>query len=322
LALPRPNPNETFPNERPTAGIARVGEVEIFYDTFGEASGKPLLLIMGLGGQMILWPELLCEALAAAGHFVVRFDNRDAGRSSRQVGGPRRGLLGALVRTLVGMPVSVPYTLEDMADDAIGLLDHLGIARAHVWGVSMGGMIGQTLAIRHPSRMLSLISMMSTPSSRIARARPTALRVLLRKRRIDDRDVYADQMVELFRVIGSPGFPFQETAIRQRFGRVHDRGVAMQGTKRQLLAILASGDRTAALRALALPVLVVHGLDDPLIPVIGGRATAAAIPGAELELIEGMGHDLPPALWPRFVEWVSALSTGGSSRGRSTSRPR
>lgn len=296
-------------NERPTAGVARLGEVEIFYDTFGDPSDKPLLLIMGLGAQMIIWPEAMCEALAATGHFVVRFDNRDAGRStrwSRRAGGPRGGLPSALARTLIGARVPAAYTLEDLADDAMGVLDHLGIAQAHVWGVSMGGMIGQTMAIRYPSRILSLTSMMSTPNPRVARARPAALRTLLRKRRTDNREIYADQMVEVFRVIGSPGYPFQEEEIRRRFGRAYERGVTGQGTKRQLLAILASGDRTVGLGELTLPVLVIHGIDDPLIPVVGGHATAKAIRGARLELIEGMGHDLPRALWPRFVESVTA----------------
>ncbi len=298
-----------YENERATAGLARIGEVEIFYDTFGDRSGKPLLLIMGLGAQMIIWPEAMCEALAATGHFVVRFDNRDAGRStrwSRRPSGPRGGLPSALARTLIGARVPAAYTLEDLADDAMGLLDHLGIAQAHVWGVSMGGMIGQSMAIRYPSRVLSLTSMMSTPNPLIARARPAALRTLLRRRRTDNREIYADQMVGVFQVIGSPGYPFQEDEIRRRFGRAYERGVTGQGTKRQLLAILASGDRTAALGELTIPVLVIHGLEDPLIPVVGGRATASAIPGSRMELIEGMGHDLPRALWPSFVEWVTA----------------
>ena len=254
---------------------------------------------------MIFWPEALCEALADAGHFVVRFDNRDIGRSSRWPEPPRPSMAKALPLSLLGRSFDVAYTLRDMAKDALGVLDHLEIAKAHIVGVSMGGMIAQVMALES-DRVESMVSIMSGPGDPwVSRPRWSAARLLVQPRRTGQAEDYAEQIVGLFRVIGSPGFPFAEREIRERALRSFARGASAAGTLRQLLAILAAGDRTPQLRGLDVPTLVIHGQEDPLIPVQAGRATAEAIPGAELMLVDGMGHDLPQALWDRFAGAIS-----------------
>jgi pimeloyl-ACP methyl ester carboxylesterase len=281
--------------------LARIGEVEIAYEEFGDPGDPAILLIMGLGVQMLGWDEELCGLLAAEGFRVVRFDNRDVGRSTRYEGPvPEWGALA------VGDGSSATYLLDDMADDAVKLLDHLGIDAAHLIGASLGGMIAQVLALRHPERVLSLTSMMSTTGDRsVGQPHPEALGALFSPPP-NDREGIAEWAVRNWRVIGSPGFEPDEEAVRERARRSFDRGYNPRGVGRQLAAILASGDRTAALRELRLPTLVIHGEDDPLIDVSGGKATAAAIPDAKLILIPGMGHDLPRPLWPRFVEQIVA----------------
>jgi len=282
--------------------------ITIEYEEFGDRSGRPLLLIMGLGAQMILWPEEFCEQLAARGHRVVRFDNRDVGKSSwfDQFGVP--DVVAAVGASLARQPVKAPYLLRDMAADAVGLLDGLGIDRAHVVGASMGGMIAQSVAIEFPSRVRTLTSIMSTTGNPdLPPANPEAMGVLLAPPPTT-RDEAIERSVSVFRTIGSPGFPFDETEMRERAARGFDRGFNPAGTVRQLVAILASGSRKEALKALRLPALVIHGKDDPLVPFPAGEDTAAAIPGAELMAIEGMGHDLPRPLWPRFVGAISALT--------------
>jgi pimeloyl-ACP methyl ester carboxylesterase len=276
--------------------------IEIVYQAFGDPADPTMLLIMGLATQMLAWDEGLCELLAARGFHVVRFDNRDVGRSSKIEGGPRPNLMAALGGDLS----SASYTLSDMAADSAGLLDHLGVEAAHVVGASQGGMIAQTLAIERPERVLSLTSIMSTTGDpAVGQPHPEALPALL-TRAPADREGYVEFVLRTWAVIGSPGFDVDEDALRKLAGASHDRGIHPAGTARQLLAILASGDRTAALRTLALPTVVIHGSDDALIDVSGGKATAAAIPGAELVQIDGMGHDLPRALWPRFVDVIVA----------------
>lgn len=330
---PRAPESVAFASERSTASRAEVGDVTLFYDTFGDPAATPLLLIMGLGAQMIFWPEPLCEALAEAGHYVVRFDNRDIGRSSRWHEAPRPSVAEALLLSLLGRSFDVPYTLRDMADDSLGLLDHLNIERAHVVGVSMGGMIAQVMALES-DRVDSLTSVMSgTGDPWVSRPRLRAARLLMRRRRTETPESYAEQIVELFRVIGSPGFPLAEDEIRDRALRAHARGASAAGTLRQLLAVLAGGDRTERLRGLEVPTLVIHGTEDPLIPAAAGRATADAIPGADLMLIEGMGHDLPRALWGRFADAITrhvrrydcgrlqaAVAPGREPRKRATRR--
>jgi pimeloyl-ACP methyl ester carboxylesterase len=287
---------------------AEANGISIAYETFGDPSRPPLLLVMGVGVQMVGWHEDFCAELAT-GHHVIRFDNRDAGESQWLEGHPD------LQACAAGDTSSAVYTLEDMADDSVGLLDALGIGPAHVIGASMGGMVAQTIAIRHPRRVLSLTSIMSTTGERgIANPTEAALAVLLSPP-AKTREETMERAVEARHVIGSPGFPRDEAEIRARAGVAWDRGVNPAGFARQLAAIWASGDRTPALRALDVPTLVVHGEDDPLVPVAGGRATAAAIPGAELWTVPGMGHDLPRALWPEMTARIGALvHAAGKSR--------
>jgi pimeloyl-ACP methyl ester carboxylesterase len=274
--------------------------IELAYQAFGDPADPALLLIMGLGVQMLGWDEDFCELLAERGFHVIRFDNRDVGRSTQISGGPRANVLAALSGDLS----SASYTLSDMAEDTVGLLDHLGVERAHLVGASQGGMIAQTLAIERPERVLSLTSMMSmTGEPSVGQPHPEALPALL-TRPPADKEGFVDFVVAAWRVIGSPGFEADEGALRVRAAASYDRGIFPDGTSRQLLAILASGDRTQALRTLDVPTTVIHGTDDILVDVSGGKATADAIPGARLELIEGMGHDLPAQLWPRFVELI------------------
>jgi len=251
---------------------------------------------------MLGWDQEFCARLASRGLHVVRFDNRDVGRSTKIGGGPH----ASVVAVLSGDLSSASYTLSDMAADAAGLLDHLGVDAAHVVGASQGGMIGQTLAIEQPERVLSLTSIMSTTGdASVGQPHPEALPALLTRPPVD-REGFADFVVRAWGVIGSPGFEADTEAMRERARASYDRGIDPDGTGRQLVAILASGDRTEALHSLDVPTLVIHGTDDPLIDVSGGKATAAAIPGAELVQIDGMGHDLPKALWPRLVDLIVA----------------
>jgi pimeloyl-ACP methyl ester carboxylesterase len=277
----------------------------------GDARGSPLLMIMGLGMPLNYWDDDLCTMLVERGFRVIRFDNRDSGRSTKIVGGPKPNVLAAVF----GITRSASYSLDDMADDAAGLLAHLGLGAAHVMGASLGGMIAQTLAVRHPARVRSLCSIMSTTGNpRVARARPRAARTLLSKPP-GDRDGYIDHMVKSFDAIGSPGFPVDEARLRARLRAGFDRGRDPFGARRQLLAIAASGDRTRALQTLNVPTLVVHGLEDPLVPPTAGRATAAAIPGARLLEIPGMGHDLPRGAWPRVVEAIAQNAARSANWG-------
>jgi pimeloyl-ACP methyl ester carboxylesterase len=282
--------------------FATIGDVELCYERFGDPADPAVLLVMGLGTQMIAWHEDFCGMLVDRGFHVVRFDNRDCGRSTRfdSVPPPR------IVELLRRRPRRPAYTLDDMADDAAGLLDHLEIERAHVVGASMGGMIAQVLAARRPERVASLVSIMSSVGSRWSgqpafRVYPLLLRPLPR-----DRDAYIKAAEKVFRVIGSPGFPRDQAEIRDLLGRSYDRGLTAAGTGRQMAAIIASGNRTPTLRRITAPTLVIHGTADKLVSVSGGRATARAIPGARLMVIEGMGHDLPRGTWPRLVEGIAA----------------
>ncbi|MFD8494041.1 alpha/beta fold hydrolase [Amycolatopsis sp. NPDC059657] len=280
-----------------TETIARVNGIEICYETFGEPSARPLLLIMGLGGPMIWWDDEFCRSLVDRGFYVIRFDNRDVGRSTKM-----HGRISPLATYWLR---TAPYTLDDMADDAAGLLDELGIRAAHVAGASMGGMISQTLAIRHPERVISLTSIMSTTGNRLV-GRPTAKAgTMLLGRPPKNREQYLDYLVRTFRIIGSPGYPFDVQRMRDRAARTFDRGLNRGGTIRQLAAIVSSKDRAPALRKLRIPAMVIHGARDPLVHVSGGRATAKAIPDAELDIVPGMGHDMPRALWPRLIDAIT-----------------
>jgi pimeloyl-ACP methyl ester carboxylesterase len=280
--------------------FAQVGDVELCYETFGDSQDPALLLIMGLGTQMLAWHEDFCGELASQGFFVIRYDNRDCGRSTRFDKVPPPSPREIVTRR----PRNVAYTLDDMADDAAGLLDHLGIDAAHVVGASMGGMIAQMLAANHPDRVLSLTSIMSSTGSRFTgQPHPRALPLLLR-RPPRDRDQYVDSLSAMFAVIGSPGFDRDMDELREFLGAAYDRGVTSAGTGRQLAAILASGNRTTALRRIKAPTLVVHGTADRLVRPSGGKATAKAIPGARLLLVKGMGHDMPRGAWPQLLDAI------------------
>lgn len=280
--------------------IARVGRLKLCYESFGDPGDEPLLLVMGLSSQMILWDDEFCERLAGRGFQVIRFDNRDVGRSTilHDADIPTQWQLMLRDRR------AAAYSLEDMAADAAGLLDHLDIDAAHVVGASMGGMIAQLLAIHHPARVRSLVSIMSTTGNRrVGRARPrVALRLLSRPSR--DREGYIADHLATYRAIGSAGFDFEEEHKRRRAARCYDRGIHPAGGARQLAAVVTAADRTELLGRIEVPTTVIHGDADPLVDVSGGRATAAAIPGARLLVLPGMGHDLPRELWPRIIDAI------------------
>jgi pimeloyl-ACP methyl ester carboxylesterase len=275
-------------------------EITLCYETFGDPSDPAALLIMGLGTQMVAWREDFCEELAARGLFVVRFDNRDIGRSTH-LKGPPPSLL-----QLLRYSVPARYTLADMAADTVGLMDQLEIDRAHVIGASMGGMIAQTLAARHPRRVRSLVSIMSSTGGRwVGRPALSSYAIFLRKAP-DEREAFVEHATQLFAKIGSRGIPQDTEGVREIAALSFDREIDRTGAGRQLAAIIASGDRTSELRRITAPTLVIHGSVDPLISPSGGRATARAIAGAELTMIEGMGHDLPRVLWPRLIDAFAA----------------
>lgn len=279
-------------------------------EEFGAAGAPPVLLIMGLGMPAAAWPDEFCERLAGHGLRVIRFDNRDSGRSSRIATIRRIRIRLEFVRALLRLPVSAPYTLDDMAADAAGLLTALGIERAHVVGASMGGMIAQVLAARYPQRVASLTSIMAStgnPSPRMALGDRRALRAIMnRPRDIDDHETLTEHLMMVFGVIGSPGYRTDPAVMRAHLQRVALRGYDPRGSERQLLAILASGDRRASLAHITAPTLVIHGADDPLVPVAAGVDTAKHIRGAQLKVIPGMGHDFAPALQPLIVDAIAA----------------
>ena len=280
--------------------FATVGEIELCYETFGDASRPAMLLVMGLGTQMIAWHEDFCAQLAARGFFVIRFDNRDTGRSSRL----RDRKPPTLKQLALRDRRNAAYTLADMAGDAVGLLDHLGIERAHVVGASMGGMIAQTIAIRHRDRVLSLVSIMSNTGARWSGQPAVQLYPVLLSKAPRGREAYIERTVKVFKAIGSPGFPTDEDELRRMAARAYDRGVSASATGRQLGAIVAERDRAPELRRLDIPAAVIHGTGDRLVRPSGGKATAEAIPGAELVMVEGMGHDLPRAAWPQILDAI------------------
>jgi pimeloyl-ACP methyl ester carboxylesterase len=275
--------------------------ITIEYETAGDSGAPPLLLVNGLGGQLIAWHPGLVAALVAEGFFVIRFDNRDVGRSTWFDEAGPADVVGAMAGR-----AKAAYLLTDMAQDAAGLLDALGLPSAHVLGVSMGGMIAQTFAIHHPDRVRGLVSIMSrTGDPTVGLPEPQAIGLLLAAP-ATDRDGVVKQSVTVWKVIGSPGYPFHEDEVRAAAGASFDRAFHPGGTARQLVAVLASGDRTAALRRLDCPTLVIHGAEDPLVAPSGGKATAAAIPGADLWVVPGMGHHIPPELHGELVGRVAA----------------
>ena len=284
----------------PLAGEARAraNGIEICYQSLGDPEAPAILLIMGLGMQLVAWPDAFCASLVEQGFRVIRFDNRDVGHSTRIVWGQSPRLWLAIARAVLGLPVRSPYLLGDMADDALGLLDALQVARAHVVGVSLGGMIAQSLAARHPQRLLSLTSIMSASGNwRVCCGKPAALRQLLsRPAQPDDPVSQVEHLLQVFSVIGSPGFPSDPGELRRQLERGVRRAHYPAGQYQQLLAIIAAGDRRRELARIHAPTLVIHGADDPLLPLAAGRDTAKHIPGARLQVIKGMGHDLPPGV--------------------------
>jgi pimeloyl-ACP methyl ester carboxylesterase len=281
---------------------ATANNIEIEYETLGDPSARPLLLIGGLAGQLIHWDENLCKDLVKRGHYVIRFDNRDTGLSTKfdEAGVPD-------LAALVSGKSTAPYTADDMADDAVGLLDVLGIPKAHVCGTSMGGMIAQTIAIRHPSRVFSLISIYSNTGSKgFPPPRPEVMQLLLAPAP-REREAHIEHMLQVFKIMAGRGFAFDEEWARMITAKAYDRSFSPEGTARQLAAIMVQPNRKPALASVKAPALVIHGTDDPLLPVEAGKDTAEAIPGAELLVIEGMGHDLPHGgAWPRIIEAIAA----------------
>jgi pimeloyl-ACP methyl ester carboxylesterase len=281
--------------------FARVDGLELCYETFGDRQAPPMLLVMGLGAQMVLWDDAFCEALAGRGFFVIRFDNRDVGRSTilRHAPTPTRTQL------LLRDRRAATYSLEEMSADAAGLIEQLDAGAVHVVGASMGGMIAQLLAIHYPRRVQSLASIMSTTGNRrVGQAHPRLYPRLLRRPR-RDREGYVREFVESYQAIGSTRHPPDPERLRARANRCFDRGVHPAGAARQLAAVLTAQDRTPRLRELRVPTTVIHGGADPLVNPSGGRATAEAIPGARLMILPGMGHDLPPDLWPQIIDAIS-----------------
>ncbi|HYH58907.1 MAG TPA: alpha/beta hydrolase [Thermoleophilaceae bacterium] len=290
--------------------FCKVGDVELCYEPFGDPDRPAVLLVMGLGTQMLGWHEDFCRELAERGFFVIRYDNRDVGRSTRLDDAPTPTMPQIMTRR-VKQP---PYLLADMADDGLGLLGELGIERAHVVGASMGGMIAQTMAARAPERVESLVSIMSSTGSRWSgQPAPRILPVFLQKPAASRED-YQERLVKLFKLVGSPAFERDDDELRELAGQAWDRGLDPHGFARQLGAILASGNRSADLRRIEAPTLVIHGKADRLVRPSGGRATAKAIPNAKLELIDGMGHDLPRGIWPRILGGIEKTARRGAER--------
>jgi pimeloyl-ACP methyl ester carboxylesterase len=290
--------------------------VDICFQTFGVPDGEPLLLVMGLGGPMTWWDPDLCRLLAAKGFFVIRYDNRDTGRSTKLK--QHRVTRRDVVKAFAGRPVRAPYTLSRMGADGLAILDHLGIDRAHLCGISMGGMIAQTLAIEHPGRVLSLVSIMSTTGNRRVGWQDPKLMPALLARRARGRDAYLQTSADFWKRISSPAYPEPRESAINRASVTWDRGFSATGVIRQMLAVLTQPNRTAALSGVIVPTAVIHGLKDRLVHVSGGRATARAIPRSELVLVPGMGHDVPTAL---FEQIATVIRRTADRAGRGSGRP-
>jgi pimeloyl-ACP methyl ester carboxylesterase len=280
--------------------------IRLAYEEFGDAGNPVILLIMGLGTQMIAWPEEFCEALAAQGYRVIRFDNRDIGLSQKWDDAPVPSLLRVATCARFKLPMQVPYHLDDMAHDTIGLLDTLDVESAHIVGASMGGMIAQLVAGNFPFRVRSLTSIMSTSGRRSLPGAEARIALhMLRRPAGSDAAALQDYAMQTWRLIGSPGFQPSDEALRAKLTRSFERSYYPAGHARQMAAIMASGDRIKVLNKIKTPTLVIHGKADPLVPVAGGIDTARLIRGARLELIDGMGHDLPQPLIAHFVDLIS-----------------
>lgn len=300
---------------------AKANNLSLEYETFGRPEAPAILLIMGLGAQLTLWPESFCRRLAGAGYYVIRYDNRDVGLSTQLDGDRKPRLMRASLAYKLGMPVRAEYTLDDMAADAVGLLDALGIRRAHVVGASMGGMIAQILGARFAERVRSLVLVMT--SSGHSRVPGPSLKVglrLVQRPKGRDREALINHSLQTWKMIASPGYPLSDADRRVLVERSFDRAYHPRGLARQTMAIFASGDRSALLSKIDLPTLIVHGRDDVLVPVAAGYDLAERIAGSTLEIIPGMGHDLPEPLVPRIAE--SILRHVGAVEPTAARRPR
>ena len=288
--------------------VAHNGEVSLAYETQGDPANPAILLIMGLGMQLTSWPEIFCQGLVDQGFYVVRFDNRDAGLSSKMAHLGKPNPLFSYIKTILHLPISAGYKLDDMAADAIAVLDASQVRQAHIVGASMGGMIAQIVAGKYPERTLSLTSIMSTSGRRgLPGPTPEArLAIMSRPSQPDDLENVVRHLSNTFRIIGSPGYPTSDAVLRARIMTSIKRNVNPAGVMRQLAAIAASGDRVELLKGLRTRTLVIHGTSDPLVPVTGGRDVANLVPGAVLREIEGMGHDFAPSLNDALVRMIGA----------------
>jgi pimeloyl-ACP methyl ester carboxylesterase len=295
---------------RAPESFASANGLTLCYDSFGDPAHPAVVLIMGMGAQLVGWDDDFCVLLAQRGLRVVRFDNRDAGRSTRLVHAGTPDVVSAMTRAWLRVPVAAPYLLHDMALDVVGLLDALDIRRAHLVGASMGGAIGQLMALHHADRVLSLTSIMSTTGDPdLPSPRPWAVSALFRPTPSELPD-YVEHYVKTWRLLRGGSFPEEEARDRARASRNHARGLNPAGAARQLVAILASGSRRRALRGVSVPTLVIHGDADPLVPLAAGSDTAESIPGAQLMVLEGMGHALPMRMWPRIVDGIVRIARG------------
>lgn len=297
-----------------TAQFARTNGIDICYETFGDEGAEPMFLIMGLGAQMIHWDDDFCRELAGRGFRVIRFDNRDIGKSSRMTGGKRLTPVELLKLRFLRIPVAAPYKLRDMAEDTIGLMDHLRIRSAHIVGASMGGMIAQEIAIVFPERVRSLTSIMSTTGNpKVPPPTREAAAVLMAPPPASKEEYFA-RFAQTWKILRAGSFPEDEALDPARAARTWERGLNPPGVGRQLRAILASGSRKERLRQVKAPSLVIHGTVDPLVRPEGGKDTAASIPGAKLLMIDGMGHALPIRMWPQIIGAIDTHAKGAATR--------
>ncbi len=294
--------------------IAPANGIDICYEIFGEPTAEPMLLIMGLGAQMVLWDDAFCEQLAARGFRVIRFDNRDIGQSGKLTGGKRLGAVELLKLRFLRIPIAAPYKIIDMARDTTGLMDVLGIKSAHLVGASMGGMIAQEIAISFPQRVRSLTSIMSTTGNPKVPPPTKEAAAMLMAPPPTTKEEYFARFAQTWKILRVGSFPEDEALDPSRAARVYSRGLNPAGVGRQLRAILASGSRKARLASVTAPTLVIHGTVDPLVRPEGGIDTAASIPGAKLLMIEGMGHAIPIPMWPQIIVAIAEHAHGAAKK--------
>jgi pimeloyl-ACP methyl ester carboxylesterase len=292
--------------------IARANGIDICYEIFGDAQAEPMLLIMGLGAQMVLWDDAFCEQLAARGFRVIRFDNRDIGQSGKLTGGKRLGAVELLKLRFLRIPIAAPYKIIDMARDTTGLMDALGIKSAHLVGASMGGMIAQEIAISFPQRVRSLTSIMSTTGNPKVPPPTKEAAAMLMAPPPTTKEEYFARFAQTWKILRVGSFPEDEALDPSRAARIFSRGLNPAGVGRQLRAILASGSRKARLASVTAPTLVIHGTVDPLVHPMGGMDTAASIPGARLMMVEGMGHAIPIPMWPQIIDAIDKHAHGAA----------